>query len=493
MKKYYNNLPPLFRCLIGLLFIATTAHAQNKTINGQVSSNDEGPLPGVNILVKETTIGTVTDINGNYSITVPDGQNVLVFSSIGYTSEEVEIGEQSTVDVTLQPDIQSLSEVVVVGYGTQKRANVTGAVSSIKAEDINNIVTANPTQALQGRSAGVRVEVNGGSPGAGANIIIRGTGTLSSVDPLYVIDGVFSESMDFLNPADIASIEVLKDASAAAIYGARAGQGVVIITTKRGEQNQEVQIELNASYGWQKAYRQIDYMNAREYADFRNIANDNDGVARAPANNDQFDLSIDSDVQDLSLRTAPIQNYSFRVSGGGENTTYSVSANRLDQEGIVVASRFQRNSLSVNTGVEKGRFKLSQSLFLSNQINNPNTDFGSEFGHIPTAPIFDATRDGGYAAGNTIFHGISRSTNFYGIAKLKSAENTTDNVLGSLNAEYEILDGLTYNLRLSLDYENARQYLFTPTYNISNSDVGQNPVADLRDLRYKDLPSSRIF
>lgn len=487
MKKYCHNLPILFLCLISLLFTATTAYAQNKTVSGEVSSSDEGVLPGVNILVKGTTIGTVTDISGNYSITVPDEQSVLVFSSIGYASEEIEVGAQSAINVTLQPDIQSLSEVVVVGYGTQKRADITGAVSSIKAEDINNIVTANPTQALQGRSAGVRVEVNGGSPGAGANIIIRGTGTLSSVDPLYVIDGVFSESMDFLNPADIASIEVLKDASAAAIYGARAGQGVVIITTKRGEQNQDVQIELNASYGWQKAYRQIDYMNAREYANFRNIANDNDSIPRAPANNDQFDPGIDSDVQDLSLRMAPIQNYSVRVSGGGENTTYSVSANRLDQEGIVVASRFQRNSLSVNTGVEKGRFKLSQSLFLSNQINNPNTDFGSEFGHIPTAPIFDETRDGGYAAGNTIFHGISRSTNFYGIAKLKSAENTTDNILGSLNAEYEILDGLRYNLRLSLDYKNAREYLFTPTYNISNSDVGQNPVADLRDFRYKDV------
>ncbi len=316
MKNNRNRPTPILY-LLGFLFVATTARAQDMTVRGHVSSGEEGALPGVNILVKGTTLGTVTDVSGNYSITVPDGQSVLVFSSIGYASEEMEVGGRSTVDVVLQPDIQSLSEVVVVGYGTQKRANVTGAVSSIKAEDINNIVTANPTQALQGRSAGVRVEVNGGSPGAGANVIIRGTGTLSSVDPLYVIDGVFSESMDFLNPADIESIEVLKDASAAAIYGARAGQGVVIITTKRGKLNQDVQIELNASYGWQKAYRQIDYTNAREYADFRNIANDNDGVARALANDAEFDPSVDSDLQSLSLRTAPIQNYSLRVSGGG--------------------------------------------------------------------------------------------------------------------------------------------------------------------------------
>jgi TonB-linked SusC/RagA family outer membrane protein len=467
--------------------LSITAQAQQMTVSGQVSSPDEGPLPGVNVLVKGTTTGTVTDIEGNYNISVPSGQSTLVFSSIGYTTEEVAINGRSTINLELLPDIQSLSEVVVVGYGTQKRADVTGAVSSIEAEDINNIVTGNPTQALQGRSAGVRVEVNGGSPGAGANVIIRGTGTLSSVDPLYVIDGVFSESMDFLNPADIESIEVLKDASAAAIYGARAGQGVVIITTKRGSQNQDVQIELNASYGWQNVYRQMDYTNAREYADFRNIANDNDGVPRAPANDTQFDPSIDSDVQDLSLNTAPIQNYGIRISGGGENTTYSISANRLDQEGIVVASRFQRNSLSVNTSAEKGRFKISQSLFLSNTINNPNTVFGSEFGHIPTAPIFDETRDGGYAAGNTIFHGISRSTNYYGIAKLTQAENTRDNLLGSLNAEYEILDGLTYNLRLSVDYENGQNYTFVPTYFISNSDVGQNPVADLDDLRFTDV------
>ncbi|MEM9674441.1 MAG: TonB-dependent receptor [Bacteroidota bacterium] len=481
-----NFLKPLiYVLLIGIPL--TAAIAQDTEISGQVSAEEEGLLPGVNVLVKGTTVGTVTDINGNYSISVPSGQNTLVFSSIGFITQEVAINNQSTVNVELVPDIQSLSEVVVVGYGTQKRADVTGAVSSIKAEDINNIVTGNPTQALQGRTAGVRVEVNGGSPGASANVIIRGTGTLSSVNPLYVIDGVFSESMDFLNPADIESIEVLKDASAAAIYGARAGQGVVIITTKRGEQNQEVQIELNASYGWQQVYRQIGYTGARDYANFRNIANDNDGVPRAPANDAEFNPSIDSDVQDLSLSTAPVQNYGLRISGGGKNTTYSISANRLDQEGIVVASRFQRNALTVNTGLEKGRFKLSQSLILSNQVNNPNTDFGSEFGHIPTAPIFDETRDGGFAAGNTIFHGISRSTNFYGIALLKDAEETRDNILGSLNAEYEIIEGLTYNLRLSLDYQNGQDYLFTPTYNISNSDVGQNPVADLLDRRFTDI------
>ena len=153
----------------------------------------------------------------------------------------------------------------------------------------------------------------------------------------------------------------------------------------------------------------------------------------------------------------------------------------------MVASRFQRNSLRVNSSAEKGRFKLSQSFVFSNQINNPNTDFGGEYGHIPTAPIFDDTRDGGYAAGNTVLHGISRSTNYYGIARLKEAENTRDNILGGLNASYEILDGLTYNLRLSLDYQNGRDYLFTPTYNISNSDVGQNPVADLSDLRFTDV------
>lgn len=470
-----------------MLFVTVSVQAQEMSVSGKVSSQDEGPLPGVNILIKGTSTGTVSDINGDYSITVPSGQSTLIFSSIGYTREEVEVNGRSTINVELLPDIKSLSEVVVIGYGTQKREDVTGAVSSIKAEDINNIVTGNPTQALQGRTSGVRVEVNGGSPGASANVIIRGTGTLSSVDPLYVINGVFSESMDFLNPADIESIEVLKDASAAAIYGARAGQGVVIITTKRGEKNQAVNIELNTSYGWQKAYRTIDYTNARQYADFRNIANDNDGIARAPANDAQFDPSIDSDIQDLSLNTAPIQNYGIRVSGGGENTTYSISANRLDQEGIVVASRFQRNSLSVNTGVDKGRFRLNQSLFLSNQINNPNTDFGSEFGHIPTAPIYDETRDGGYAAGNTILHGISRSTNWYGIARLKEAANTRDNLLGNLSAEYEILDGLTYNLRLSVDYENGRNYLFTPTYNISNSDVGQNPIADLNDSRYREV------
>ncbi|MEQ9439316.1 MAG: carboxypeptidase-like regulatory domain-containing protein, partial [Cyclobacteriaceae bacterium] len=227
MKNCYNHLSRLVPTLFLILWAVVLAQAQQTAISGKVSSDDEGVLPGVNILVKGTTTGTVTDVNGNYTISVPNQQSTLVFSSIGYVTQEVVVNNQSAVNVVLLPDIQSLSEVVVVGYGTQKRTDVTGAVSTIKAEDINNIVTGNPTQVLQGRSAGVRVEVNGGSPGAGANVIIRGTGTLSSVDPLYVIDGVFSESMNFLNPADIESIDVLKDASAAAIYGARAGQGVV--------------------------------------------------------------------------------------------------------------------------------------------------------------------------------------------------------------------------------------------------------------------------
>ena len=316
MNSSTPRLRSLFLSLVVSIVALTAVSAQTTNVSGLVSSSEEGPLPGVNVLVKGSTLGTVTDVNGNYSIAVPSPPGVIVFSSIGFITQEIDVNGRSQIEVVLEADIQSLSEVVVVGYGTQKRADVTGAVSSINAEDINDIVTGNPTQALQGRSAGVRVEVNGGSPGASANVIIRGTGTLSSVDPLFVIDGVFSQTMDFLNPADIKSIDVLKDASAAAIYGARAGQGVVIITTKNGEKNQDVQIQFNASYGWQKVYRQIDYTGARDYANFRNLANDNDSVPRAPANNNQFNSAIDSDVQDLSLSTAPVQNYGLRISGG---------------------------------------------------------------------------------------------------------------------------------------------------------------------------------
>lgn len=453
-----------------------------KEISGKVTDENGAELPGVNVLVKGTDIGTITDVNGNFSLKAPDDASVLVFSYVGYITEEVEIEGRSVVNLSLTPDLSTLSEVVIVGYGTQRKQELTGAVSSIKGEQVSSAVTGNPTQALIGRATGVRVEINGGAPGAGANVIIRGTGSLSNQDPLYVIDGVFSDNMNFINPSDIESIEVLKDASTASIYGARSGQGVIIITTKKGSEGQPMSVDFDASWGMAQAVRQLDFLNAREYIANREQAFNNDGTP-LPGNFYDFDPNVDSDIQDASLRTALTQNYGVRISGGGRQSTYSISANRLDQEGIVRASDFERTAFRLNSSLRKGRFNLNQSLFLARSINRPNTDFGSEFGHIPVVPIRDETLDGGFAAANTGVAGISRSANWLGVALLTERKNTNDNILGNLGSEFEITDGLSYKLNLSINYGNNRNFTFAPTYFTSNSDVGLNPVADLSDNR----------
>ena len=348
---------------------------QNREMSGTVRDETGATLPGVNVVLKGTNSGAITDNDGRYTISVPDDNAVLVFSFIGYQPQEVVVSNRTEIDISLVLDITALEEVVVVGYGTQRRRDVTSAISTIDGDRVSNVVTGNATQALIGKAAGVRVEVNGGAPGAAANVIIRGTGSLSNQNPLYVIDGVFSDDMSFLNPADIESIQVLKDAASASIYGARAGQGVILITTKTGMTNQPVRVDLDASWGFARTVRQLDFLNADEYVANRVAAHENDGAAFTP-NFFDFDPNVDSDIQDESLRTALVQNYGLRVSGGGAENTYSVSVNRLDQEGVVKESQFERTSFRLNTSLDKGRFSLDQSLFLVRSVNRPNEEFG---------------------------------------------------------------------------------------------------------------------
>ncbi len=467
--------------VIGNMVETVTIPNAQQTVSGTVVDVEGVPLPGASIVEKGTTNGAQSDFDGNFTLEVANQNAVLVVSYVGYATKEVSVVNQTQISITLEEDAAALDEVVVVGYGTQKKANVSGSVSSIKGEDINEVVTGNASQALVGKATGVRVEVNGGAPGAGTNIIIRGTGSLSNQDPLYVIDGVFSDNMDFLNPSDIESIEVLKDATAS-IYGARSGQGVILVTTKKGTKGQALKIDVDASWGFANVIRKLDMLNAADFIANREQAYQNDGNT-VPSNFNDFDPSVDSDIQSASLRSALTQNYGLRLYGGGEQSTYSISANRLEQEGIVEASEFERTSVRINTSTEKGKFSVNQSLFLATSTNKQNTVFGSEYGHLPISPIYSDVNDGGYAAANTGVAGITRSTNYLGIAKLTDRKNTDYNVLGNISGEYEILEGLKYKLNLSVNYNSGRNFRFVPTYFMSNSDVGNNPIADLSDNR----------
>jgi TonB-linked SusC/RagA family outer membrane protein len=466
---------------IFLMLSATSILAQQGTVTGKVTDKESRePIPGVNVQVKGSSIGAVTDVDGLYNINFPADANTLVFSFVGFLSQEVEVDGREVINIQLSPDVKSLEEVVVVGYGTQKKADVTGAVGSIKNENIANITTGNSSALLQGKVAGVRVENSGGAPGAGTNIVIRGTGTLGGGEPLFVIDGNITSSMSSLNPNDIESIEVLKDAAAAAIYGNRAANGVVIVTTKRGKAG-ETQVNLSTKTGIQAPTRMLNFLNARQYANYRNMVNDNDNQPRALPNDTEFDPSIDTDWQDLYLNPAPVQEYNLSLSGGNENATFFISGGYLDQEGIVVDSDFQRYNFRANSTFTKGRFKLEESLSASRAVNNPNNYFGRERAEIPTIPVYNKNNDGGFAGVDPVYHGLQRGINWYGLGILNDNRYTTDGVLGNISGAYEIIDGLTYKLNLGLDYSVFHSYNFTPTFFFSTSQEAFNDVADLNE------------
>ncbi|WP_168796422.1 TonB-dependent receptor [Flagellimonas onchidii] len=456
------------------------ADALQLSVSGQVVDDTGEPLPGASIIEKGTTNGTQTDFDGNFSISVADENATLVISYIGFATQEVSIAGQTNITVTLVEDAAGLDEVVVVGYGSQSKRDLTGAVSTVSTDEITKIAAANSTALLQGRAAGVRVEANGGAPGDGVSVIIRGTGTFGNDQPLYVVDGNIVDEISYLNPNDIENISVLKDAAAAAIYGSRAANGVVLINTKNGRSG-DISITFESKVGFQSPTSLLDFTNARQYADYHNQARDNDGDPRAVPNDTGFDPSIDTDWQDLSLNTALFQDYSFSASGGGEKGTFYISGQYLDQEGVVVDSGFKRYNVTANTSLSKGRFSMTQNLSISRSFTNRNTFYGRERGEIPTIPVFNEENEGGFAGIEPNLHGVARGINWYGRAILNDDQTTTDRIIGSVSPQFEIMDGLTFKLNLGLNYFVRNDFNFEPTFFLSTSQEAFNDVARLRE------------
>lgn len=448
-------------------------------IKGKIIDKKGGTLPGVSILVKGTNKFAQTDLDGNYSIQA-NSEDTLVFSFMGFTTQQIVVGSNTIIDVTLQEEAQRLDEIVVIGYGQIAKKDLTGAVSSVKAEDFKSLTTSDPTLALQGRVAGVSVQSNGGSPGAGVSVLIRGAASITNVDPLYVVDGVFLQSLSSLNPYDVKSIEVLKDASAAAIYGSRAANGVVIVTTARGKKGGLV-VNAHSSLGFSNVTSKLNLLNARQYADVSNIA----FSTPAPANSTTFDSSIDTDWQDLSLRTGVVEDYGFDVSSGGENSSIFFSANYFKEKGVVVSSGFDRINIRVNSEfwTTNKKFKLTQSLGLANKNLNENNFYGNSGFDFPTIPLYDDA--GSYVAPNAIDHGVSVGLNRYASALTFDDKNQINDVFGNIAGELEILPNLKYKLNLGLNYQSNYNSLFVPTYfwSESNAQWNQNADADLTEAR----------
>ncbi|NMH89301.1 SusC/RagA family TonB-linked outer membrane protein [Flavivirga algicola] len=440
-------------------------HSQNSTITGTVTDESGQPLAGANILIKGTSVGAQTDFDGLFSISASSSET-LVVSYLGFVTQEIPINGRTSITISLAEDASQLDEVVIVGYGAQKKSDLTGAVSTVSSKDIEKYTFTDPAQALQGKMAGVNVQSQGGSPGATSIITIRGAGTLGDSSPLFVIDGVITGNMNSINPADIESISVLKDASSTAIYGSRAANGVIIVTTKRGKKGQ-LSIDLDTSYGFNQVINELNWANARQYADIVNRADDNDGNSRSPANDTQFNPNNTSDLYKESLRTSSVKNTNLRLSGGGEHTLYSLSLNHFDNEGVVKFSDFKRTTVRATGSFTKNRFRLENTIGLTRTVNNPNNFFNKERNLIPTIRLKDDNGDwsssdlpDGEALG--AFYGPGTIINELGIAALQDRTVTRNTILGNIAASYEIIDGLTYKLSLGLESFADNNYEFTP-------------------------------
>jgi len=350
-KRYYF----IFIFLISFSFALTA----QTTITGNILDATSGdPMVGVTVQEAETDKGTVSDLDGHFEFTVTGDDPTLIFRYTGYATVEMKLDGRTSVDVTMKEQSELFEEVVVVGYGIQKKSDLTGAVSSVKGKDITRVASDNIEQALQGKVSGVYVAPSSGAPGAGAVIRIRGTGTLNNANPLYVIDGMITYDASTVNPQDVESIEVLKDASAAAIYGSRGANGVIIITTKRGTARDRAVITGSAYYGTQQVSNHIDLLNAAEFA---SAYNDLRGQSYYP---DPDALGAGTDWQDEIFRSAPIANYQVAANGGSAQYNYNFSINYNDQDGIIKNSHFDKLTLRLNA-----EYKLNPHISIGHNVS----------------------------------------------------------------------------------------------------------------------------
>jgi TonB-linked SusC/RagA family outer membrane protein len=468
MKKNYH-------WMILLSFImgcsCSSVYAQGKLqISGKVLSSD-GPLPGVSVLVKGTTTGTTTDTNGAYSITVKDSEAVLVFSFVGYMSEEEIVGSRSNIDILLLEDISTLGEIVVVGYGTQSKKNLSSAVANIKPEDLNRGALSDVGQLLQGKVPGLNITASG-DPNKSAAVILRGASTLnSSQGPFYVVDGVLGADIATVAPDDIASIDVLKDAAATAIYGNRGANGVIIITTKRGKKG-DVQVTYSSYVGIEKVSNQLKMMNATQLRSFVTANN----LAFTPADDKDADTNWQKAVEKNSAFS---HNHNISIGGGGEHGTYNASINYLSKEGILLNSDLKRvighlsfEQYALNDKVKFG-LNVSNSNSSANDLPYRNTILLQSASYLPVSPIKNT--DGSY------FENFVKTGYYNPVAMLNNSEmNTKTNLLiGSLTTQVELPLGFTYDFNIS--YQNSSylsgSYLnkyFTSKYNsmYDNPDPG---------------------
>ncbi len=481
MKQLLQKMMLSLAILISWQF----ADAQGRAISGKVSDAGGNSLPGVSVTVKGTSQGAISDVAGKFSVQAPNNAT-LVFSYIGYKAQEVKVGNQSNYDVTLEEDAAALSEVVVVGYGTQKKSQMTGAISQVTAKQITEMPLTNLGQALQGRAAGVDVSQSGSKPGAAPRILIRGRRSFNAGnDPLYVVDGIpLSAGYEDINPNDIQSLEVLKDATATAIYGARGANGVILVTTKRGGNKGKTTVTLDTYAGASNAYSKLELFSGEEFAEYvreayraTNLYKDANGVIVQPgalaAEIAAADAKIavlggdpnvaagiaagrNTQYQDLILRTGMMQNHTIGIQGGNDRTSFYISAGFFQDKGITKLLDFTRNSLRANIDHQVNkRLKVGMSTYMMYSIRNGENlnPYGNTLNANPLGAAYNAD-------GSLIFEPTNDALLSNPLSEVEPGVNIDNTkryrIFNSIYAEVKILEGLTYRLNLGPDFTQSR-------------------------------------
>lgn len=471
---------------LGVLFLLAMCplwiSAQNVTVKGMVS-DDGGPVIGATVKEKGATTGSVTDLDGKYTISVKPG-SILQVSYLGYQTQEVRVGNKTTINVVLKPDEKMLSEVVVVGYGQMKRADVTGSVVSINEKAVERSVPTSIDQVLQGRAAGVQIQANSGTPGASTSIHIRGINSLNATNqPIFVIDGVVIEAAGIdtgdplssnnpiasINPSDIVSMDVLKDASAAAIYGARASNGVIMITTKRGKAG-EATITYDGYVGFQEQAKKLDIMNLQQYATHHNARAAVGIVSASDAFVNVDALGEGTDWQEALFRKALMTSHNISITGGTQASTYSISGGYLNQDGIAVGSGYKRLTLRGNTDAQVKRWlKAALSFSLTDskqQVGANNNLIMNALESQPSVAVKSA--DGSYDGPDDVWMPV----NAIALANMRENYNKKMNFRATGSLEATLYRGLTLKTELSADYNLNKFYYYEPDYQfgvLSNS------------------------
>nr|WP_199001010.1 TonB-dependent receptor [Flavobacterium sp. ASV13] len=466
-SKYFKNLG----YLILMLVFSAAVNAQI-TVSGIVTDSN-GPIPGVNIIVKGTKTSTVSNFDGTYTLQSVPANSILVFSFIGYKPHEVLVNNKTKIDVLLEENLNDLKEVVVIGYGTSKRADLTGAVSTVTSAAVTQSVATTIDQVLQGRAAGVQIQQNSGIPGGSSSVRIRGISSITgSNEPIYVIDGVIidgntgslnSNPLAGINPNDIASIDILKDASATAIYGSRAANGVIMVTTKTGKKG-DLTLNFDSYIGWQQMPKELQVLNLREYGTLKNTRADLGIVQRDNTFIRPDLLGEGTNWQDELFQTALIQNYNLSASGGSDNTTYALGMSYFDQEGTIIGSSFNRMTLRgvIDSQVKKWmKVGVNMNVYKTNQVTTVNDDSVILTALKQTPNVAARNADGTFDGPDTTEF---VQTNPLGIALLKDNHSKNYGIRGSAYAEISFTKDLKLKTQYSLDYGFGNNYTFNPSY-----------------------------